>query len=722
MATNGKPDIELNAEDNTAKAFRGAQSNLRNLASSAAVLEGPLGQVAGRINAIGAAIGRMNPLMLAAGIGISALVVGLVKAVRAASELEQTTFRLNAVLKATQGAAGLTAGAIDDLAYSVAESTLASQEGARNATIALTSFSNISGDVFKRTLKLAQNHVSVFGGDLVAATIKFARALDAPREGLQGLSRQYTAFNSIQRQLISSMFEAGDVIGAQEKILGELEARIGGAGVAAAGGLAGAVDTFHERIKDLLATLGRESGALEQFTWLFNTLARGAGRIQQFFDPDVEDELADVKIAIQEVYDRQTALSKFGVPRTSIAFRNLMDDARELTIELDRLKAIHEGNIEAEKKAKDAADALAAQKRREKEAVDHLLGAIKQEEAAKKAAAKVEESTLTPLEKRIKAHKRLRYLVAEGGLSPKAAERQFNKIEGEYDKFYDRVGKAVTRATTSAEDERTRIILEKYDSRENELFALRDQLGKDEVTQRERINAALLALEEKKNQELAAMDLQRGLQVANNAADVLGSISQIQSIESQRQLESVNGRYEAQAAAIEEQVNKETLTRAQGDAKLRALEARRQKDLESGAKKQFESSKKFQRAQALLNTAAAVTGAMADTHGPIWVRIAAATAAAAAGAAQIAAINATSFNGGGGVGPSGSPATAAAAPDLSQKAEADRGALTIQFIGDFHGWDDYIQDKVVNGIRSAVKERDVILIDANSRQAAELKT
>jgi len=105
--------------------------------------------------------------------------------------------------------------------------------------------------------------------------------------------------------------------------------------------------------------------------------------------------------------------------------------------------------------------------------------------------------------------------------------------------------------------------------------------------------------------------------------------------------------------------------------------------------------------------------------------------AAAAGAAQLAnlqAIASASFGGGGGRGGSGgggatpvfqaNPVTNLPAQPEQQRSE--QSAIQIIFQGDIYGWDDYIQEKVVEGVKDAVENRDVVIISRGSRNAQEL--
>ena len=250
------PNIRINAEDKTGKAFKSAQDKMRNLASSAAILEGPLGKVAGRINAMGAALGRMNPLMVVGSVTLASFGVGIFTTAKAAAELEQQMFKLDAVLKATGRTGEVSLEQINTFARELGDTTLTSAEAVRGATAALATFKNIGTDQMEEVLILAQDMSAVFGGDLRANSIKLARALDNPREGLTGLSRNILATSSAWRNYNAELFESGKVMEAQGQIITAIQEKVAGAGTAEAGGLVGSVDTLGERWTRAMENLG----------------------------------------------------------------------------------------------------------------------------------------------------------------------------------------------------------------------------------------------------------------------------------------------------------------------------------------------------------------------------------------------------------------------------------------------------------------------------------
>jgi len=90
------------------------------------------------------------------------------------------------------------------------------------------------------------------------------------------------------------------VAGAQEIILSQLAAQVGGAGAAEAGGLAGAVDTLGQRWDELLLSFSNTSGSGSVVTTWLNNIANGLDTLRSKISPtttDLEAELARLQAA-----------------------------------------------------------------------------------------------------------------------------------------------------------------------------------------------------------------------------------------------------------------------------------------------------------------------------------------------------------------------------------------------------------------------------------------
>jgi len=104
-----------------------------------------------------------------------------------------------------------------------------------------------------------------------------------------------------------------------------------------------------------------------------------------------------------------------------------------------------------------------------------------------------------------------------------------------------------------------------------------------------------------------------------------------------------------------------------------------------------------------------------------------AAAITAAGVASAAAVIASGIQGpgatgggGGGIGVIGS-GTVETTTTTSEGTETSRKEIQIIFQGNVYGWDDYVREQVINGIREAVDDSDVILIGGESRQGQVIR-
>lgn len=270
--------IKIRADDRSGKVLSKLRQNLENTASSARIVDGPLGGVASRLSSISSALGRVNPGLVAFGVGLTTTTLVMKSAITESAELEKQMFRLDALLNSTGNASGFTANQLNNMALRLGEATLASQTGARDAIGALLTFTSITGDSFERTLKSAQDLSAVLGTDLRSNVRLLARALEDPARGLNLLTRSGVVFTDQERENIQAMHDSGEAAKAQTLILDKLQSKIGGAGEGEAGGLAGAIDTLGERWTTFKTNIGDTSfieGTIEGISRLLNLINTG---------------------------------------------------------------------------------------------------------------------------------------------------------------------------------------------------------------------------------------------------------------------------------------------------------------------------------------------------------------------------------------------------------------------------------------------------------------
>ncbi|GGG51749.1 hypothetical protein GCM10010964_43660 [Caldovatus sediminis] len=284
------------ATDRAAQRTQGYALETERAAQNTGVLGRALAQVGGQVQGFAGQLGigstALSGFSQAGTAGMSALGVAAAAAtaavatlattmaagVRAAEEFERLGMRTDAVLRATGHTAGLTAEQIRAMSQEIARGTLASTEGVEAAAQKLLTFRSIAGQTFERALRAAQDLAAVGFGTIESAAVQLGRALDNPAEGLSALTRIGVVFTAEQKRVIEALVETGEVAEAQRVILEALERRVGGAGAAEAGGLAGAYDTLSQNVQEFLVRIGN-LGPLQAATAAINGLAAAVGAL-----------------------------------------------------------------------------------------------------------------------------------------------------------------------------------------------------------------------------------------------------------------------------------------------------------------------------------------------------------------------------------------------------------------------------------------------------------
>ncbi len=238
-------------------AARPASRALQALDGVAGEVRGNLESMAGRLGPLGAGLSRIGPAGLAAAAALAGVGLALTRSFQEAAEADRSYRRLEAVLKATGHASGLTAGEISTFAEAMEASTLVTAEAVQDAASVLATFRSVSGETFTRALALAQDLATVFGSDLSSAATQLGKALEDPAQGLTALRRVGISFTESEKELITSLAETGRTAEAQRLILDALEKQVGGASVAEAGGLTGATNRLGDAWGNLLESIGR---------------------------------------------------------------------------------------------------------------------------------------------------------------------------------------------------------------------------------------------------------------------------------------------------------------------------------------------------------------------------------------------------------------------------------------------------------------------------------
>jgi methyl-accepting chemotaxis protein len=210
----------------TSRGMRQMQSQLRLLARTAAV----------------------------AGVAMAGIFVK--NALQKAAAQERAFKGVEQAIKATGGAAGLTATEVAEMAARLQDVSVFGDETILTMQNILLTFKNIRGEAFEKTSQAVLDMATVMGTDLKSAALQLGKALNDPVKRMAELSRAGVTFSQAQIDAVKAMGEANDIAGAQAIILEELESQFGGAAAAARNTFSGAVEALGNTIGDLMEVFG----------------------------------------------------------------------------------------------------------------------------------------------------------------------------------------------------------------------------------------------------------------------------------------------------------------------------------------------------------------------------------------------------------------------------------------------------------------------------------
>jgi hypothetical protein len=198
-------------------------------------------------------VGRNLTMGLTAPLGIMA-----VQSVKAFDAQAKAIAQVEQGLKSTSGQVGFTSAELQKMASELQTKTLFGDEVIlKDATAQLLTFTNIAGDNFARTQKVALDLATRLDGDLKSASIQLGKALNDPVANLSALSRSGIQFSADQKEVIKSLAETGQLAEAQGVILEELERQYGGSAEAAALAGTGPFTQLGNTIGDISEEFGR---------------------------------------------------------------------------------------------------------------------------------------------------------------------------------------------------------------------------------------------------------------------------------------------------------------------------------------------------------------------------------------------------------------------------------------------------------------------------------
>lgn len=181
--------------------------------------------------------------------------------------------KLEAVLKATGGAAGLSAKELKKYASQLQDVTLYGDEATIAAMGMMASFKSIKGDVFKEAIKAAQDMSTVMNTDLKQSVLQLGKALESPEIGMSALRETGVSFTQEQIAGVKKLIAEGKKQEAQMIILKELQGEFGGAAQMAASDTHGAMVQLTNAWGDFKEAVGQAiMPARDGIDWLTKTI------------------------------------------------------------------------------------------------------------------------------------------------------------------------------------------------------------------------------------------------------------------------------------------------------------------------------------------------------------------------------------------------------------------------------------------------------------------
>ena len=234
-----KVNVEITGKDKTGGAIKSASSSMDKL----------------RKGAQNAALG-----FGAAAAGMTFVLKGFIDA---AQESQRTSAQLDAVIKSTGSAAGLTADEVKNMATELARVTTVGDDTIITGQNMLLTFTNIGKEVFPAATETMLDMATAMNAgvtpsaeSLKGTAIQLGKALNDPIKGITALTRVGVTFTEEQKNTIAALVESGKAMDAQKLILAELAREFGGSARAATETFGGKMEQLQNRVSEVQEAIG----------------------------------------------------------------------------------------------------------------------------------------------------------------------------------------------------------------------------------------------------------------------------------------------------------------------------------------------------------------------------------------------------------------------------------------------------------------------------------
>ncbi|MDP1707642.1 MAG: phage tail length tape measure family protein [Gammaproteobacteria bacterium] len=234
-----KTKIIIEGDDRSKAAISSAKANMASLAAAGNKLNGLLSR-------------------MGAGLSVASILAFSKASIKAFAESEEAVRKLDAVLKATRLAAGLTRKELIKDSAEFQRTLGFSDESVIAAQIELLKFRVISKATFGDAIRLAADWARLTGTDLPEAAAKLGKALADPEAAARLLKEAGVVLTDNQKSLLKSFEDVNDKAAAQNVIMDALRGSIGGVATEMNTGLLKATNDLKNAWNDLLEVLGKK--------------------------------------------------------------------------------------------------------------------------------------------------------------------------------------------------------------------------------------------------------------------------------------------------------------------------------------------------------------------------------------------------------------------------------------------------------------------------------
>jgi hypothetical protein len=307
--------IRFKSDDEVSKTTKAVNDGLQNVGTNAGKASSSFSGMGSVMTGVMQGIGQglIGMASQLGGKAISAVTDFVGGAIEEATAWNSVFAQTQAVIESTGGAAGITAEEMANLATNLSASegaSLFSDDAILGAQNVLATFTNIEDLQFAGATEAILDMSQALGMDLDSAAMQVGKALNDPIKGIAALSRSGVQFTADQEAMIKAMVETGNVAGAQELMLAELNTQFGGSAAAAVNTYAGQQVILQEKMAGIQQTLGE---ALMPLMMQFGTF------MSDTLVPILADVVGGIADFINGMNESGTASSIFDTLRNAIA-------------------------------------------------------------------------------------------------------------------------------------------------------------------------------------------------------------------------------------------------------------------------------------------------------------------------------------------------------------------------------------------------------------------